>query len=125
MPGRAQFTTISEAIARAPGGSRLLVSRGHYRESVVIDKPLELIGEGAREDVVIEADGPGPLIFDTNIGIVRNFTLRQSRGEGTHYCVWIKQGRLELEDCDISSSSGACVMVANNADPRVRRNRIR
>jgi TIR domain len=97
MPGRAQFTKISDAVARAPGGARILVSPGHYLESVLIEKPLELVGDGPREDIVIEASGPEPLIFDTNIGIVRNFTLRQSRHEGSDYCVWIKQGRLELE----------------------------
>ncbi len=124
MPGRAQFTNISDAIARAPGGARIVVAPGHYRESVVVDKPLELIGEGLRDDVVIEAMGPEPLIFDTNIGIVRNFTLRQSQTEGDDYCVWIKQGRLELEDCDISNSNGVGIAIFNGADPRIRRNRI-
>jgi hypothetical protein len=46
---------------------------------VVINKPLELIGDGPRDDIVIEAKGPEPVIFDTNIGAVRNFTLRQKQ----------------------------------------------
>jgi parallel beta-helix repeat protein len=91
---------------------------------VVINKPLELIGDGPRDDIVIEAKGPEPVIFDTNIGAVRNFTLRQKQARPKDYCVWIKQGRLELEDCDISSTGVACVAVMKNSDPRVRRNRI-
>lgn len=124
MPGRAAFTTIAEAVARAPGGARILVAPGHYRESVVIDKPLELIGDGPRDDIVIEAEGPEPLVFDTNIGVVRNLTLRQTQAEPKDYCVWVKQGRLELEDCDLSSTGLACLGVTKSADPRVRRNRI-
>jgi hypothetical protein len=40
MPGRGQFTTITEAIARAPSGAKIVVAQGHYRESIVINKPL-------------------------------------------------------------------------------------
>jgi F-box protein 11 len=124
MPGRAQFVTITDAIARAPGGARILISPGYYRESVIIDKPLELIGDGPLDDIIIEADGPEALIFDTNIGVVRNLTLRQRQSEPADYCVWVKQGRLDLEDCDLSSTGLASLAVMNNADPRVRRNRI-
>lgn len=124
MPGRAPFTTISEAIARAPGGARILVEPGHYRESLVIDKPLELIGDGPCEDIIVEGEGATVLEFDTNIGVVRNLTFRQSDKKAQYYCLWIKQGRLELEDCDLSSTSLSCLAVINNADPRVRRNRI-
>jgi F-box protein 11 len=124
MPVRAQLITITEAVARAPGGARILISPGHYRESVVIDKPLELIGDGLRDDIIIETAGPEPLVFDTNIGVVRNLTLRQRQAKAVDYCIWIKQGRLELEDCDLSSTGLACLAVIDNADPRVRRNRI-
>jgi parallel beta-helix repeat protein len=36
----------------------------------------------------------------------------------------ITQGRLDLEGCDISSESLACVAIRNGADPRLRRNKI-
>jgi parallel beta-helix repeat protein len=130
MPGRADCTNISDAIARAPGGARIIVHPGHYREKVVIDKPLELVGNGNVEDIVIEASDGEVVTFDTNIGLVRNFTIRQirisenSQSDPNHYAVWIKQGRLDLEDCDISSKSGTCLAVSNDADPRIRRNRI-
>jgi parallel beta-helix repeat protein len=129
MPGRAHFTTIVDAIARAPGGARIVVHPGHYREQVVIDKPLELIGSGNVEDIVIESSEGEPLTFDTNIGLVRNLTIRQTKpyekSTKSRECgVWIKQGRLELEDCDISSTDGACIFISNGADPRIRRNRV-
>ncbi|HVQ08096.1 MAG TPA: right-handed parallel beta-helix repeat-containing protein [Allosphingosinicella sp.] len=124
MPGRAQFTTISEAITRAPGGARILIAAGHYRENLVIDKPLELIGDGPCEDIIVEGEGPDTIVFDTNIGVVRNLTIRLTQKKAEDYCVWVQQGRLELEDCDLSSTGLASLAVMNNADPRVRRNRI-
>ena len=36
----------------------------------------------------------------------------------------ISQGRLDLEGCDISSQSLACVAIRDGADPRLRRNKI-
>ena len=40
------------------------------------------------------------------------------------YAVDISQGRLDLEGCDITSTSNACVAIHGGADPRLRRNRI-
>jgi parallel beta-helix repeat protein len=36
----------------------------------------------------------------------------------------ITQGRLDLEGCEISSQSFACVVIRDGADPRLRRNKI-
>jgi F-box protein 11 len=130
MPGRGDVTSIAEAIARAPGGARIFVSPGHYREAIVIEKPLELIGNGNVEDVVIESNKGDTIIFDTNIGLVRNLTIRQTKKYDKAFkgardnAVWIKQGRLELEDCHVTSTDGSCIHVGNEADPRVRRNRV-
>jgi len=120
--GRGDFTTISAALKQAPIGARVLVRPGHYNESLIMDRPIEQIGEGDRDDIVVEGAQSETLTFDTNIGFVRNMTLRQ-RGDN-NYCVWVKQGRLTIEECDITSRSLSCLAVANAADPRVRRNRI-
>jgi len=120
--GRGDFTTISAALKGTPAGARILVRPGHYNESLVIDRPIELVGDGEREDIVVEGVNAETLIFDTNIGYVRNVSFRQ-RGTN-NYCVWIKQGRLTLEECDITGRSLSCVAISNAVDPRVRRNRI-
>jgi F-box protein 11 len=83
-----------------------------------------LIGDGNPEEITVEADGQDPFTFDTNIGIIRNFTIRQNGREDSDYGIFIKQGHLELGNCHITSVGGIGVNVANNADPRIRRNRI-
>ncbi len=135
MPGRGEFTSINEAIKQTPAGSRIAVYPGHYRETLLVDKPLELIGVGPAEDIVIESVSKEPIIFDTNIGLIRNFTIRRlkskeelKRSENQDnqekrpfYGVWIRQGQLELEDCDITSAAGPAVCVSAGSDPRIRR----
>jgi len=120
---RGHFATISAAIAAANPGDRLLIRPGLYQEGLVINKPLEIIGDGDRDDIIIEAKGQDVILFKTSMGIVRNVSIRQLGG-GDWYGVDISQGRLHLEDCDITSQSLACVAIHDEANPVVRHNRI-
>ncbi len=120
---RGDYNTLNAAVAAAKPGDRILVRPGLYKEGIVIEKPIEIVGDGELGDVVIEANGENAILFKASMGRIANLTLRQTGG-GNWYCVDIAQGRLDLEDCDISSQSNACVGIHNGADPRLRRNRI-
>jgi F-box protein 11 len=122
--GRGDFTTVREAIRAAKPGDRIVVRPGLYEESLVVDKPLEIVGDGPLEDIEIRARGAAALLFLASIARVANLTLRQAGGNGDWYAVDITQGRLDLEGCDITSQSAACVAIRNGADPRLRRNHI-
>ena len=63
--GRADHITISEAIREANSGDRILVRPGLYQEGLVIDKPLEIIGDGDLEDIVVQAVGANAILFKT------------------------------------------------------------
>ena len=120
---RGDFVTVSEAIEAAKPGDRILVRPGLYQESLVVDKPLEIIGDGSAEDIEIRARDAHVLEFRASIGRVANLTLRQADGKGGRGVV-IVQGRLDLEGCDISSKAASCVYILGGADPRLRRNKI-
>jgi F-box protein 11 len=123
FPQRGDYTTIGEAISAAQAGDRILVRPGFYQEGLVVDKPLEILGDGAVADIEVQATGADALLFQASFGRVANLTLRQAGG-GKWYGVDIAQGRLELEGCDIASQGLTCVAIRNGADPRLRRNRI-
>ncbi|MGI5411088.1 right-handed parallel beta-helix repeat-containing protein [Streptomyces chartreusis] len=119
---RGDFTTVSAAINAAKPGDRILVRPGLYEEGLVVDKPLEIVGDGPVADIQIRAHDADALMFRTSMGRVTNLTLRQTGGKW--YGVDITQGRLELEGCDISSQGIAGVAIRDGADPRLRRNQI-
>jgi parallel beta-helix repeat protein len=121
---RGDFTTISAAIKAAKPGDRILVRPGLYEEGLVVDKPLEILGDGPVAEIMIRARGANALSFRASIGRVANLTLRQAGDERMLFGVDIAQGRLDLEGCDISCQSSACVAIRNGADPRLRRNHI-
>jgi F-box protein 11 len=121
---RGDFATVGAAIEAARPGDRILVRPGLYEEGLIVDKPLEILGDGPVPDIEIRARGAHALLFKASIGRVANLTLRQAGGDGIWYGADITQGRLDLEGCDISSQTGACVGIHEGADPRLRRNQI-
>lgn len=125
--GRGQYTTIGEAIKSARPGAHILVRPGLYNEGLVIDKPLEIIGDGLVEEIIIESTDSGCILMKTEHAAVRGLTLRGRAGlkGNKYYAVDIPQGRLVLEDCEITSDSLSCVAIhGSTANPVIRRCRI-
>ena len=120
---RGDFESVRAAIEAARPGDRILVRPGLYEESLLVDKPLEIIGDGPVEDIEIRGRDSHVLEFRASIGRVANLTLRQAEADQPRGVV-VYQGRLDLEGCDISSKGGTCVWVLDGADPRLRRNKI-
>ncbi|MEV0585457.1 right-handed parallel beta-helix repeat-containing protein [Nonomuraea sp. NPDC050310] len=122
---RAHFRSLAAAVREVPAGLRILVLPGVYREGVVIDKPLEIIGEGNDPSAVsLRVSGSDAVVFATTMGRVANISIHQLAGQGDYVAVDIAQGRLDLEDCDIRSESLSAVLVRGGSDPRLRRNTI-
>jgi parallel beta-helix repeat protein len=120
---RGDFTSISEAIAAAKPGDRILVRPGLYVEALLLDKPVEIVGDGPLEEIVVQAANNHVIRFRATVGRITNLTLQQTGGN--QWCaVDIPQGRLEVVGCDITSLGFACVAIYQGADPRLRRNRI-
>jgi pectin methylesterase-like acyl-CoA thioesterase len=46
FPGRGEFTTVSAAIEAAEPSARILIRPGLYEEALIVDKPLEIVGDG-------------------------------------------------------------------------------
>lgn len=70
------FTTIQEAIDAAESGSTILVTSGVYRESLVLNKTLRLLGAD-KYGTVIEGQGQASGVTVAADGIVINgFTVR-------------------------------------------------
>lgn len=121
--GRGDFTTMRAAIRAAEPGDRISVRPGLYEERLVVDEPLEILGDGPVSKIEIRAHGTHVLAFEARSGRVSNLTLRQTGGNDCHG-VEIRRGQLQLDGCDINSQSAACVAILGGAESLLRRNKI-
>jgi parallel beta-helix repeat protein len=125
--GRGNYRTISDAIKAAKDGAKILVKEGVYREGLVINKPLEIIGDGQTSKIILEYSDGNCISMQTDYAKVKGLTICSQAGlKGKKYFgVNIPQGCLVLEDCDITSDSLACIAIHGlTAKPRISRCKI-
>lgn len=127
--GDGDYASLGEALRAAAPGAHLFVRPGLYREGLMIDRPVEIIGQGAREEIVIAQANASCIRMRTDEATVRGLTLRGEaggrRGGEGFFAVDIPRGRLTLEDCEITSDSLSCIGIHNDlTDPVIRRCRI-
>lgn len=124
--GDGDYTSITDALAGVAQGARVVVRPGLYAEAVVLDRRIELVGDGPREDIVIRGEGASCLRASADDARVSGVTLRgAARGDAAFFAVEILRGRLLLEDCDITSDTLSCVAVHGpESAPLIRRCRI-
>jgi len=117
-----EFSTIREALQAASPGSRVELEPGYYRENVVLERPVALLGKGPREHVLVETDRGPCLRVDTERAVVRGLTFRRLPGAGrSDPAVDIVRGNVFLDDSTVISESLAAVVVrGTNAEPRIR-----
>lgn len=126
--GEGHHETISAAIASAQPGSRILVRPGTYRECLVINKLLEISGDGDMHEIIVENVDGSCLTMQAEYATVRGLTLHNYAQHSSRLppAVNIPQGRLSLENCDITTDGRICVVIhGNSANPVIWRCHIR
>lgn len=110
-PGRGDHTTIGAAIAAAAPGSRLLIRPGTYVENLMLDKVLELIGEGGAEATRVECATGHALHVTAPLARLSGLGFHRRVGSGDNTALWLTAGRAEFDDCESSSQSLSAVEV--------------
>jgi len=120
---RRDFETISEAIKNASSDKRdrIFVSPGIYKEALVLEKPVDIIGEGVPGAVVVEGSSANTVLSKTPAGLIANLALRQS---GHWFCVDVEKGSLQIRGCDITNSSLSAIKVGKEGSPIISGNKI-
>jgi parallel beta-helix repeat protein len=72
-PQSQTYSSINKAIQHVASGGTVIVPSGTYRENVVIDRPITLIGEN-RDKTFLASDNSVIYISENNV-IVRGFTI--------------------------------------------------
>jgi len=120
------YTTVTRAIQEAGNGATIRVKPGVYQESLLIDKHVEIIGVGPRDQIKIESIDGNCVRMHAAYAVVRGVTFRAAGRSGKErFGVCIASGELVLDDCDISGGALACVGVSGAmSSPTLRRCKI-
>jgi F-box protein 11 len=121
--GDGQYATISEAIQIALPNALILVKTGIYTESLVLDKDVDIIGNGTKEQIILESNDNHCVVMQTSHASIRGLTIRCQAGQESkpYHAFDIPQGQLFIEDCSITSNSSACIVIHNAAaNPTIR-----
>src|SRR4051794_12153527 len=94
--GRGNFCSLAEAIEKAAPGDRLVVRPGVYRERLLLDRDVTLVGEGDVGEIVIQALAAPTLVLAGGQVNLRGVTLRGIGGDGSEPTVLVAGGRLLL-----------------------------
>jgi hypothetical protein len=125
--GDGDYASITEALAGVAPGGRVLVRPGIYEEAIILDKRVNIVGDGARDEIVVRGVGASCLKSSAEAARVAGLTLRGVAGGGgtDSFVVDVLRGELVLEDCDISSETISCVAAHGpEAAPHIKRCRI-
>jgi hypothetical protein len=108
-----QYATISDAVRDAAPGSRILVRPGAYQERIVLDRPLEIAGDGPRDKIILRHGSGSVLLAKTKSATVRGLTIVRQAGIDNErsFAVEVAQGQVVVEDCDITCKEGTAIGV--------------
>ena len=124
--GAGDTVSIAEAMARARPGSTITIRPGLYAESLVMTRPLHLLGAPAGEDLPQLAPESGPcLVARADGGSLRSIALKGAdrRDNGPVPCLDLASNMV-VADSRIGNGSGPAVRLRDGADPILRDNVI-
>jgi hypothetical protein len=116
--GSGDHTSVIAAVSAAAPGDRIVIKPGRYRDTIRIDKSLEIIGDGPVDDIVVAPhDARCVEIATDDPVLVRGLFLRCRPAEAgvECYAVDIGRGRPVFEHCRIRSRGADAVAVHDQA----------
>ena len=111
---------VQAAVDRCPPGGCVLLLPGTHSGPLVLaaDQVVHVFGRG---QATLQSSSCTALTSEAVEATCDGLVIRRDEGvasgDGGTYGLWIKGGRLRLQDCHITSKSSACVWIGGAADP--------
>ena len=113
--GTGHFWSLTEAVAAAVDGDRIVLEPGTYHESLTIDKHISIRGDGDRAAVIIE-----PAQGDSAKGpTARYYPYSEDLVEGWEFVVYLDQSDAQLSDLTIRGGEIGTAVVVNGGAPTI------
>jgi tetratricopeptide (TPR) repeat protein len=131
------FRTIGEAVRVASEGQRILVRPGVYREGIILDHDVEIIGDGPMDQCVIETEDAACVLVNAGRVVIQNLSLRcfwtrvpqheagRAFPSRNYYGVAVTgNSEVTIEDCDVTSDLFPCIGYDGPGEYCIRRTKV-
>jgi len=105
--GSGDFKDLAEAVRAAPSGARILIRRGTYTGSMVLNRPVVLQAEGPRP-TIIGTDGPTFTVRTEQVAL-RDLVVK---APPTAEVLLVERGAVEMERCALVGGEGDGLVLA-------------
>jgi hypothetical protein len=124
--GKGQCMSLRVALRQAEPGTRILVLPGVYRESLLVERDVCILGQGDDPSLVVIESPKGPCLrLEGGEVSLSGLTLHGALDDPAPALVAVR-GRITAEDCHFDVKGGPAILLAGNtADPLFRRCELR
>lgn len=111
--GKDYYPSIATALQAARPHAQILVKPGIYPEQLLIEKPVEIIGMGSHQEIIIECSAPCVHIKAEAV-VLEGITLEgryESESNRNSAALEITQGQVAVYHCDVTSQTQCCIAM--------------
>lgn len=105
------YQTIQDALEVCEPGEIISIEPGVYKESLTIDKDVQLIGNGETHEIIVETEEHTCVSVLARNAKISNMTIRGT-GDLNHFGMRVEMGCVHVSNCAFSST-GTAVQVNN------------
>lgn len=106
--GDTAYLSLADAVRDALPNETIVIRAGTYTESIVIDKSLEIRGEGSRDEIVFVASESAAFEIKNDSALTLTNVSISAEGDELN-AIELISGQLELKSCKLSSNSYDCL----------------
>ncbi|MCX7422258.1 MAG: right-handed parallel beta-helix repeat-containing protein [Planctomycetia bacterium] len=101
LEGPADFRSIQAAINAATPGDVVVVKPGIYRQRLLLEKSLDMLGDGPASDIIVECDDKSCLTVNADSASVNGLSFRLTKKDYIASAIKVINGDARIEDCII------------------------
>jgi len=107
--------SLRVALRQAAAGANIQVMPGVYRESIVLEKDVTIVGEGNPSTIVIESSGPPTVRVKGGRPSLTGLTIKSGEGQ-IDSLVDVVDGHLMLTGCQLAALGNRAAQVESGAE---------
>jgi predicted Ser/Thr protein kinase len=108
--GKAHCLSLRVALRQAGPGCTIIVQPGHYREALILDRPITIRGDGDVGEIVLETPRGTTISVQAPEVVLENLTLAAEASTGEPL-LDLSEGQITLAGCHLRAGGGPALRL--------------